>query len=220
MKGGAFSKGLGLRFLGGRARAALFGALVSLYGVSSALAVVDLSGDNGAAQSMPTPKPEPILPPVDLPWPAWAYWAMAGGSVLFLLLCWGLWRFLSRERAAAEVSPRDEALRGLAQMEPQVATREPYPFSIEVSDLLRTYITKEYRVAAVQSTSPEFLDEVARSRHFSAEERELLAEFLQRVDLIKFARHQASQEESALLLGQAVAFVKGGKRMSEIEEKA
>lgn len=164
------------------------------------------------------PQPEPLLPPVALPWPASVYWALGGLAVLVLLGCWALWRYLSRRRPEAPRDPRKEALRQLQAMHGQWEAVEPYPFSITVSDVLRRYVSEAYRVAAEQRTSPEFLDEVSGSPHFTAQERDLLKEFLERVDLIKFARQEASSQESALLLEQALAFVRGSSVVEEGRE--
>jgi len=164
-----------------------------------------------AAPPADVPQPEPILPPVELPWPAAVYWAIGAGALLVLLGGWMLWRFLANRRPNKRRNPQREALEQLQSMQNRSETMEPYPFSIAVSDVLRRYISLAYRVAAEQRTSPEFLDEVSGSPHFTAQERELLKEFLERVDLIKFARQEASPQESALLLEQALAFVRGGK---------
>ena len=87
---------------------------------------------------------------------------------------------------------------------------EPYQFSIRVSDILRQYVDAQYHLRATEQTSPEFLATVAGSTRFATEEKQLLAEFLERCDLIKFARIEASQEDSRALLAQAVRFVEGG----------
>ena len=85
----------------------------------------------------------------------------------------------------------------------------PYEFSIAVSDVLRTYIGAQYRLHAREQTSPEFLGAISRSAKFSENEKALLTGFLERSDLIKFARIDATSEDSAELLRNAVAFVEG-----------
>ncbi len=51
----------------------------------------------------------------------------------------------------------------------------------------------------------------APSSPFSADERSLLEDFLNRCDLIKFARYNATVADSRLLLEEAMRFVKGGE---------
>ncbi|MGZ5552503.1 MAG: hypothetical protein ACXWHF_02575, partial [Chthoniobacterales bacterium] len=60
-------------------------------------------------------------------------------------------------------------------------------------------------------TSVEFLEALARTKHFSEDERSLLDDFLSRCDLIKFARYDATTADSELLMEEATRFVKGGE---------
>jgi hypothetical protein len=63
---------------------------------------------------------------------------------------------------------------------------------------------------AVEQTSPEFLAAIADAPKFTSEDRYLLANFLNRCDMIKFARVEADSRVSLDLLGSGVEFVKGG----------
>jgi hypothetical protein len=49
------------------------------------------------------------------------------------------------------------------------------------------------------------------SSPFSEDEKSLLEDFLNRCDLIKFARYEATTSDSELLLEEAIRFVKGGQ---------
>ena len=89
---------------------------------------------------------------------------------------------------------------------------EPYAFSIEVSDVLRTFIGKaKFRLPATNQTSPEFLAAIARSPLFSAQDRTLLGRFAEKCDMIKFARIQATSEDNVELVTSALEFVQGGQ---------
>jgi hypothetical protein len=61
-----------------------------------------------------------------------------------------------------------------------------------------------------RQTSVEFLNAIAAGSLFSPDEKALLEEFLNRCDLIKFARFEATTNDSRLLLEEATRFVKGG----------
>ena len=102
------------------------------------------------------------------------------------------------------------ALAALERLRAQVRTLSPYDFSIAVSEVLRTFIERQHRLRALEQTSPEFLASLAAARQFTEADRGLLADFLERCDLIKFARVEASAETSEELLGSATAFVQGG----------
>ena len=86
--------------------------------------------------------------------------------------------------------------------------------SIEVSNILRSYVNEQYGLPLTKQTSVEFLERVARNSQFSPDERTLLEDFLSRCDLIKFARYDATPADSTLLLEEASRFVKGGTEES------
>jgi hypothetical protein len=85
----------------------------------------------------------------------------------------------------------------------------PYQFSVRVSDILRKYVTQQYGLPATRQTSIEFLTALAKASSFSSDEKTLLEDFLNRCDLIKFARYEATASDSELLLEEAIRFVKG-----------
>ena len=62
----------------------------------------------------------------------------------------------------AEVGARLE--RWLGEAEADLATKDPYAFSIQVSDILRLYVSLQFNVHATEQTSPEFL--AAADRRF------------------------------------------------------
>jgi hypothetical protein len=80
-----------------------------------------------------------------------------------------------------------------------------------VSDILRRYVTEQYNLPVTRQTSIEFLNVIKTASPFSEGEKELLKDFLDRCDLIKFARYEASMADSRLLLEEATRFVKGGQ---------
>ena len=152
-----------------------------------------------------------IAPPVDYslvpPWVIYAGIAL-GVAVLGLI---GWWLRKRARRPKPVRSPRDGALDALAHIEREMETMTPYQFSIAVSDILRGYVTEEYALPVTRQTSVEFLTMLAKSSPFSAEETLLLEDFLGRCDLIKFARYDATIEDSRRLLEEATEFVKGAK---------
>jgi hypothetical protein len=89
-------------------------------------------------------------------------------------------------------------------------TTPPYQFSIRVSDILRRFVLEQFDLPMTKQTSVEFLNTISSSAKFGEDDKTLLADFLNRCDLIKFARYEATNEESRLLLEEARRFVKGG----------
>jgi hypothetical protein len=139
-------------------------------------------------------------------------WMIFCGVAALLLLIglttWAIKRW--RNRPAVVLTPRQRAIDQLARIETQIDKLTPYQFSIRVSDILRRYVTEQYQLPVTRQTSVEFLNALAAASPFSSEEQSLLSDFLNRCDLIKFARYDATVEDSRLLLDEAKKFVKGG----------
>lgn len=177
-----------------------------------------------AIQSAPTPAsapppdaaPDPlaglrdIAPPVDVPWPAWVWWVIGVGSVIVLaLLVWLTVWLARRAPKASSPTPRQIALRALEELRAHIRELDSYAFSVRVSDVLRTYAGAQFSLPATSQTSPEFLASIADSPRFSSVDRQLLATFLERCDMLKFARVEAHTEENSELLNAATAFAQG-----------
>jgi hypothetical protein len=133
---------------------------------------------------------------------------VAGVLLVIALTTWLIKRW--RNRAVVVKTPRERALDQLVRIQSQIDKLTPYQFSIRVSDILRRYVTEQYQLPVTRQTSVEFLNALAATSPFSSEEQSLLSDFLNRCDLIKFARYEASTEDSRLLLNEADKFVRGG----------
>ena len=68
----------------------------------------------------------------------------------------------------------------------------------------------KFRLPATKQTSPEFLAAISGSPMFTESDRTLLGHFLEKCDLIKFARLQATSADNSELVESALAFVQGG----------
>jgi len=164
---------------------------------------------------MPSATPPPIhdiRPPLDVfPYPMWMV-ATAGAiaAILLALVIAGIVRAAKNRPKAPPPTAREIALDQLRKAEADITRKAPYIFSIQVSDILRQYISAQYHLHAREQTSQEFLEEAAKSPHFTGADKSLLAEFLEHCDLIKFAHVDATEDDSRALLEQAVRFVNGG----------
>jgi hypothetical protein len=152
-----------------------------------------------------------IAPPVDYSLvPPWVVFVAAFLALSLVgLIIWLVMR--SRRHKLPTKSPRERALEQLQLLEIGIERMQPYRFSIRVSDALRGYVTEEFNLPVTRQTSVEFLNALARSSPFADDEKLLLEDFLNRCDLIKFARYEATTSDSRLLLEEATRFVKGGQ---------
>jgi len=69
------------------------------------------------------------------------------------------------------------------------------PFYVDLTAILRYYIEDRFHLHAPERTTPEFLDEAARSGALVAEQQQMLEQFLRHCDRVKFARYEPSFEE-------------------------
>ena len=157
------------------------------------------------AQALPD-----IAPPVNYSLvPPWMIFV--GSLVILTIIGLAIWygrRFFRKKQVT--LSPRERALAALSEIESEVERIAPYQFSIRVSNILRRYVVEQFDLPMTRQTSVEFLNAIASAPNFGDEEKALLADFLNRCDLIKFARYDATTVDSRLLLDEARQFVKGG----------
>jgi hypothetical protein len=151
-----------------------------------------------------------IAPPVNYSLvPPWMLFV--GSLIVLTIIGLAIWygRKLFRKEQPTP-SPRERGLAALSKIENEMEKIAPYQFSIRVSDILRRYVMEQFALPMTRQTSVEFLNAIATAANFDDEEKTLLADFLNRCDLIKFARYEATTADSRLMLDEARQFVKGG----------
>jgi len=185
--------------------------------VTWSLAALSVQPDSAGPTAAPSATPPPIhdiAPPVDVfPYPPWMVaTAIACAVVILGLLIWLLVAWLRRRPAPPPPSAATVALQALEKLRAKAGEMEPYAFSVAVSDVLRTFIgNAKFRLPATKLTSPEFLAAISGSPMFSEDDRSLLGQFLEKCDMIKFARMQATSVDNTELVTSALAFVQGGR---------
>jgi hypothetical protein len=155
-----------------------------------------------------------IAPPMDVfPYPPWMVaTALAVAALLLALIVWAVVAWIRRRPVPPPPTPAAIALRELEKLRARVSEIEPYGFSVAVSDVLRTFISNaKFKLPATRQTSPEFLAAIGGSALFTEGDRSLLGRFLEKCDMIKFARMDATRDDNAELVESALAFVQGGR---------
>jgi hypothetical protein len=149
-----------------------------------------------------------IKPPVEIPsgywWLLWA--AIAAAAVWGLWMLWKRWR---RQKLApkptAVIPPHRKAKDRLRSAEELLS--DPYRFCSLVSDVVRVYLEERFNLHAPERTTEEFLNEMRNSTALHPDHKQLLEDFLTQCDLVKFARHEPSQEELRALLESALRLI-------------
>ena len=148
--------------------------------------------------------------PVDIPsgW-EWLWWTL--GILLFALFAyWATKKLLSRIQivrtpAVPRVPPHTIARRKLSEAMKWIG--DPYRFCTLVSDALREYIEGQFSLHAPERTTDEFLDELRTDDSLSQPQKDLVAEFLNHCDLVKFARESPAQNQLEKLQRSALNLV-------------
>lgn len=200
------------------ARAAV-AAAVAVAAVIIALLSAGLPGGAAAATTTADSVPPPAADPASAEdirdirgpkayLPPWLIPAIAGAVLLIALATYAAWRWVRRRRPARTLQPFEIALQRLEELRPLMHPASVREFSIAISDVVRRYIEEAFSVIATQRTTEEFLHDLLASAHPSlAPHRQLLAEFLNRCDLAKFAGMSFSQQDLESLHQSARSFV-------------
>ena len=128
------------------------------------------------------------------------------GLIVFLVL-WLLRRSPRAGKTAYELTlERLEQARGLMD------ESDPRPYANAVSEVLRTYLGQRFQARSTLRTTDEFLREMEAGTAVPlAEHRELLCNFLQACDLLKFAQYRPGRTELEQVQASAVTFVTATK---------
>ena len=137
-----------------------------------------------------------IKPPVEIPggW-EWLWWVLGALAVAALLFV--AWRWWQKRRSQIPfVPPVPAHVRAKEMLEKALALiAHPKPFCTLVSDTIRTYLEERFDFHAPERTTEEFLHELRGTDLLSLEQKEKLGEFLERCDLVKFAKYEPVEPE-------------------------
>jgi len=139
---------------------------------------------------------------------AWLLVVAAGliGSCLAMAL-WALRR--RRLLQVLPLSPEQAALRELERIAalPVATPQEIARCHTHLSDVIRRYLERRFQLPASRQTTPEFLQTMRHAPQLSAEQQELLRDFLQQCDLAKFAPVAPPPEQCHAAAGLARSLI-------------
>lgn len=160
----------------------------------------------------PAPLHDITGPVAFFPYPVWVVILAAVGVLALVGLVVWLTR---RKKRVRPLTPKQRALAAIADLRREGPEADSYAFGVRVSDALRAYIRDQHGLDAVTRTSVEFLEVLRDNAAFTANEKGAISEFLESVDLLKYARLEAGAEETRTLLDLAERLVNGEKPVEE-----
>ena len=129
-----------------------------------------------------------------------------GLSVIAFLL------YRKKKRLAAIRLPHETALEELEAIRAALARGGSIKeFYINISDCVRRYIERVFKVKAPEMTTEEFLGSMRESLALSAEHKKPLGEFLAACDLVKFAKYMPAKDEIEAVFTTAKRFIEETK---------
>jgi hypothetical protein len=140
--------------------------------------------------------------------PLWQLIALALAIVLLAAFGYFAYRWQRRQRQPRPLLPFEIALQNLEGTRGLMHPATVREFSIAISDIVRQYIEVELKVTATHRTTEEFLRDLLDPANTAlAAHRGLLADFLNRCDMAKFAGMSLSQQIMESLYSSARSFV-------------
>jgi len=111
-------------------------------------------------------------------------------------------------RQLSAKSAYELALEKLERARALIREDNPMPYAVLVSETIRSYLGQRFQSPSTRRTTEEFLRQMESDRTTPlAEHRDLLREFLQSCDLVKFARYQPRLAELEHVQKRACDFV-------------
>lgn len=160
------------------------------------------------AASVATNDIRAIRPPVEIPasW-LWLLWLL--GVLVVAGLAWWWWK--KRQKAvtpaipAVVIPPYRRAFERLnAALD---LMHDPQRFIVAVSQTVRVYLEERFQLHAPERTTEEFLFEVRNSPELTDIQKNSLADFLSRCDMVKFAKYEPPEAELRDIYQSAVRLV-------------
>ena len=135
-----------------------------------------------------------IKPPVEIPsgwaWLGWTLGALVVAAALVALWRWW-WKKATTPALVPPIPPHVRAKQRLQEALGLIG--DARLFCIAVSDALRIYLEERFQLRAPERTTEEFLQDLRATTHLNAPQKLSLTDFLERCDLVKFAKFEPTE---------------------------
>ena len=106
------------------------------------------------------------------------------------------------------IDPYDEALMAIQELQGKKTQLQPKPFVFRLSESLRIYVQRRFKMPAMEVTGEEFIVEIVSNPFFSGNYEDLLREFVNLGDRVKYSKETTEESQINLLLDSAIHFLK------------
>jgi len=139
------------------------------------------------------------------------YWIILAALLIGALVAYLVIKLQPKKVLSAKTA-YDLALEQLEKARALLREDAPIPYAVLVSETIRSYLGQRFHAPSSRRTTEEFLRQMEADRATPlAEHRNLLRDFLQSCDLVKFARYQPTLAELELVQQRATSFVTATK---------
>lgn len=114
----------------------------------------------------------------------------------------------SKEKEPEKIDPYQDALSNIQSLQDQKPVLSAKPFVFRLSEILRVYVERVFKVPAMELTGEEFMREIASHTFFKNRYDKILQEFVDQGDRIKYSKENSEDGQMNLLLETALHFVK------------
>jgi hypothetical protein len=139
---------------------------------------------------------------------SWFWFWIALGMISAVALLVLAWFWFRPHRLLSPKSAYELALEKLEKARALLREDDPMPYAVLVSEAIRSYLGQRFQAPSTRRTTEEFLRQMETDRNTPlAEHRDLLRDFLQSCDMVKFARYQPTLTELEQVQQRATSFV-------------
>ena len=140
----------------------------------------------------------------------WGFFLLFGilvGSILIYILKKNKKAEKEIEEIEEKIDPFSEALEQINQLTTASPRLAPKPFIFKLSEILRLYVERQFKLPAMEKTGEEFLVEISSHPLLKQKFESTLSDFISKSDLIKYSPTEFADKELELLLESAKDFI-------------
>jgi len=138
----------------------------------------------------------------------WLIVAYVVGAIIVLVIVWLIIKYLTRPAPVIIRKFYEIAFEALHKVKASMNDVDSREFSIQISNVIRTYIEGRFTVVSTKSTTDEFMDMIRGEKQGALKDHmDQLHDFLEYCDLAKFAGCELTKEQVSGMMDSAWKFV-------------